>query len=51
MRLLDVEVTLLVDGDPLPEYKIEVKGEREVVCYVPSETGKVRMTFEIGFRF
>jgi hypothetical protein len=47
-HLLDVEVTLLVDGKPLPEYKIEVKGEHEIACYVPSETGKVRL-FQVVF--
>jgi hypothetical protein len=46
MRLLDTEVTLLVDGNLLPEYQIEVKGEHEVACYVPSETGKVSLCLD-----
>jgi len=44
-RLSDVEVSLIVDGVALPEYKIIANGDHEVSCYVPSETGK---TFQVS---
>jgi hypothetical protein len=40
------EVSILVDGEPLPEYKVEMEGERKIKCYIPSQTGKVREAFE-----
>jgi len=39
-RLPGAEVTLLVDGEPLPEYRVVTNGVHEVSCYVPSVTGK-----------
>jgi len=39
-HLSGVEVSILVDGVALPEYKIITSGDHEVSCYVPSETGK-----------
>ena len=46
-RLSDVEVSLMVDGVALPEYKVIPNGDLEVSCYVPSETGKVSHLFSV----
>ena len=37
----NVEVSILVDGNALPEYQVKQDGERLMRCYVPSEVGKV----------
>lgn len=36
----DVNVSILLDDKPLPEYGTEIEGNK-VECYIPSETGKV----------
>jgi hypothetical protein len=33
---------IIVDGERLPEYKIERESPTDVKCYIPSESGKVR---------
>jgi hypothetical protein len=44
--LMGTEVSLIVDGERLSEYKVEQNGNFDVNCYVPSETGKVLIAFE-----
>ena len=50
MHLKGYQVWISCDGRPLPEYKVERKGDdgKTITCYIPSESGKVRYPVAIS---
>lgn len=42
MKLNDIEFQVLVDGEPLPEYKVTPDpSTKTITCFIPSQAGKV----------